>query len=349
MLNKSFEQFKNEFELDPVQEYPNQVLAAVPKPLVSCWIVAYNQIDYVKQAVDSVLKQERDFPIEIIIGDDGSNDGTREVLIQYAQEYPDLIRLFLHNRKNNIKIAGGTPNPNFQGIYNWHQCRGEFITTLECDDFWNDSQKLKKQVEFLKTNPDFMGVSSNFHVCDPAGEIIKKNKYDYPVTPEFRLQYINKFHTITKTVACMYRNVPEIKNEITALAQAPFFDQVLFTLFSIRGPLGIMPECMVTFRAGSGFFNPHRHKIGRYQHVVQWEYLFKYLEHTPYKNVGLARLHERRVRYFRSLTWYEKVNYWTGNVMGFSRDPHFRTEWFMIYLKTTPENVPQITLSELKP
>ena len=63
-------------------------------PLVSVSVVTYNQIEYIKKCLDSVLMQETDLPFEIIVGEDGSTDGTREICIEFAEKYPDKIRLF---------------------------------------------------------------------------------------------------------------------------------------------------------------------------------------------------------------------------------------------------------------
>ena len=64
---------------------------------VSVCMMAYNHAPYVAEAIESVLMQETDFDYELIIGEDDSSDGTRQIAEAYAQQYPEKIRLFLND------------------------------------------------------------------------------------------------------------------------------------------------------------------------------------------------------------------------------------------------------------
>ena len=77
-----------------------------PNPKVSVSILTYNHEKYISHAIESVLKQETDFEYEIILGEDESQDGTREICIEYARRYPDRIHLFLRSRKEVTYIIG---------------------------------------------------------------------------------------------------------------------------------------------------------------------------------------------------------------------------------------------------
>ena len=80
-------------------EYPN---SAPQNPLVSVCIQTYNHVGFITECLDGVLAQERDFPMEIIIGEDDSTDGAQEICISYAQKHPELIRLFLRSEKDKV-------------------------------------------------------------------------------------------------------------------------------------------------------------------------------------------------------------------------------------------------------
>lgn len=335
-----FDTFIERFQHKAVVEYPNNVVESVPAPKVSCWIVAYNQADYVRQAIDSVVTQVVDFPIEIIIGDDDSNDGTREILIEYAQKHPSLIRLFLHSRENNIPIHGGTPNPNFQGIYNWQQCRGEYIATLECDDFWTDPEKLKKQVRFLDENPAHMGVCTNFSVVDTKGNLVKPQKYPSVQFPDYRFQYALRFHTISRTLTCMYRNVEVVKNVLPQLAQAPFLDRIILALMTQHGPMHCLPEVMASFRSGSGFFTPHREAIGNHQLVNQWEILTQHFENTALESTSIAVLHQARNKRDQKLGSKQRFSYLLRQLDPKLREPYFNLKWYLIFRMMDPVSIP---------
>ena len=129
--------------------------------LVSIAIITYNQEKYIRNAIESVLMQERDFDMEILVGDDGSSDQTPEILREYADRYPGLFRLELH--KKNV---GATRNS--QDIYS--KAKGKYLALLEGDDYWTDAEKLQKQVDFLETNPKYVGCSCLCHVVDAFNE-----------------------------------------------------------------------------------------------------------------------------------------------------------------------------------
>ena len=119
-------------------------------PKLSVSIITYNHENYISQAIESVLKQQVDFPYEIIIGDDYSTDGTRQILQSYQQKYPDIIQLVLHPRRYD-----GVPG-RVNNITNLYACRGQYIAMLDGDDYWISENKLQTQVDFLDRHPDYV-------------------------------------------------------------------------------------------------------------------------------------------------------------------------------------------------
>lgn len=157
----TFQEFIKEYQKVPVKEYPNNVLEKVPAPLVSCRVSTYQHAPYIRQCLDGIIMQKTNFPFEIVIGEDESFDGTREICIEYAKKYPDIIRLFLHKRENNI-LLNGRPSAKFQGIYTMSKLRGKYQAICEGDDYWTDPYKLQKQVDFLENNNDYGLVYTNY-------------------------------------------------------------------------------------------------------------------------------------------------------------------------------------------
>lgn len=123
--------------------------------LVSVTVVVYNGQQHVAQAIDSVLRQT--YPsFEVIVVDDGSTDGTWELL----QSYGDRIRAV---RQEN----GGLPVARNTGI---RHARGEFIALMDHDDICMP-ERLAAQVAFLKANPDVGLCGSDFSAFDENGPI----------------------------------------------------------------------------------------------------------------------------------------------------------------------------------
>ncbi|MGJ8648962.1 MAG: glycosyltransferase family 2 protein [Opitutaceae bacterium] len=146
-----YPEFIEKYQKIPVEEYPNQVIETSPEPMVSCVISTYRHASYIRQCLESVVNQITDFPFEVCVGEDASDDGTREICIEFAERYPERVRLFLHSRENNIKIDG-VPTGRFQGIYTKYQCRGKYIATCEGDDYWIDQRKLQMQVDAMESD-----------------------------------------------------------------------------------------------------------------------------------------------------------------------------------------------------
>jgi glycosyltransferase involved in cell wall biosynthesis len=167
-----FQDFIEEYQKVPVEEYPNNVLEKVPSPLVSCRVSTYQHSPYIRQCLDGILMQKTNFPLEIVIGEDESSDGTREICIEYAKKYPDIIRLFLHKRENNMLI-NGKPSSKFQGTYTMFQLRGKYQAICEGDDYWTDPYKLQKQVDFLEQNSDYTVCCHAFKAYDNEKGIFK--------------------------------------------------------------------------------------------------------------------------------------------------------------------------------
>jgi glycosyltransferase involved in cell wall biosynthesis len=134
-------------------------------PLVSVSMLTYNHEKYIAQAIESVLKQKTDFPIELIIGEDCSTDGTRAIVDAYAGKHPGIIRV-LTGQANVGALANAIRVTN--------ACRGKYLATLEGDDFWNDELKLQKQVDFLEHNPEYGLVHSDVnHWYEEDGTLVE--------------------------------------------------------------------------------------------------------------------------------------------------------------------------------
>jgi glycosyltransferase involved in cell wall biosynthesis len=113
---------------------------------VSVLLTTYNHENFISQAVDSVLMQETHFDFEIIIMEDCSTDGTRDIVEEYQRKHPNLIRLILSETNRN-------DNTNF--VTAWQTASSQYIAILDGDDYWTSSKKLQKQVDFLDEHPEF--------------------------------------------------------------------------------------------------------------------------------------------------------------------------------------------------
>lgn len=133
--------------------------SSVSKPLVSIVCTTYNQVDYIRDCLKGFLMQDVDFPIEILIHDDCSTDGTTKIIKEYAAKYPEIINP-IYEKENQYQQ--GKPAGN--NVWNIPRAKGKYIAFCEGDDFWTDPMKLKRQVDFLESNPDYGLCHTDFNI-----------------------------------------------------------------------------------------------------------------------------------------------------------------------------------------
>ncbi len=112
-------------------------------PKVSVCVVTYNQERLIAQCLQSLVDQVVDFDLEIVVADDCSTDGTRQVVEQFSARYPGVIRAFCHEK--NIGAY-----KNFLFVH--EQARGKYIAHMDGDDYALPG-KLQAQADFLDNNP----------------------------------------------------------------------------------------------------------------------------------------------------------------------------------------------------
>jgi len=124
-------------------------------PKISVCMITYNHEKYIAQAIESVLMQRTNFDYELIIGEDDSDDRTREIVLSYAERHPEKIRPLLNDRANVIYV-NGRPTGRWNLVNTMKQAKGEYIALLEGDDYWTDPNKLQKQVDFLESHGEYV-------------------------------------------------------------------------------------------------------------------------------------------------------------------------------------------------
>ncbi|MDE5832629.1 MAG: glycosyltransferase [Desulfovibrio sp.] len=130
------------------------------KPLISVLMLTYNHGPYVAQAIESVLGQKTDFPFELIICDDASQDETQRIIKEFAAKDE---RVVLSIQPTNTKLG-----KNFAD--GCAKIRGKYVAFCEGDDYWTAADKLQKQVSFLEANPDFSIAAHKVQILDTQNQ-----------------------------------------------------------------------------------------------------------------------------------------------------------------------------------
>lgn len=143
---------------------------------ITVCILTYNHRHFIGEAIESVLSQNADFSWNILIADDCSTDGTREILQEYALKYTDKIELILQVRNVGMQ-------ENFRDLFLTPDSK--YIAFLDGDDIWIDSKRLQKQYDFLEQSPDYTIVYGKSTLMDVNGKAIPYNR-----RPDFKSGYI---------------------------------------------------------------------------------------------------------------------------------------------------------------
>ena len=197
-------------------------------------MITYNHENYIREAIEGVLMQKTNFPVGLVIGEDCSNDNTRQICQEYASKN-SVINL-LPSETNLGMMA------NF--IRTFQACTGKYIALCEGDDYWLDPLKLQKQVDFLEENKKDV-------ICTHSVlEIDENNKFTRILEPsiiknEYTYRDINLNLTIW-TCSVVFRNC---LNEIPKWVQSlPAGDFPLWLLLSKYGNILYINEAMSVYR-----------------------------------------------------------------------------------------------------
>lgn len=123
--------------------------------MVSVCCLSYNHEDYIRQCLDSIVTQQTSFAFEVLVHDDASTDKSQQIIREYQQRYPDIIKPILQTENQYRKGKG------ILGIHVFPKCSGKYLAFCECDDYWTDPNKLQRQVDFMESHPEYVATADN--------------------------------------------------------------------------------------------------------------------------------------------------------------------------------------------
>ncbi len=208
---------------------------------VSVAMITYNHEQYLKEAIEGVLKQKANFSIEFIIANDNSPDNSDTIIKDYLSDLPKNIEIRYIKHKINKGIMG-----NF--IWVLEQCQSKYIALCEGDDYWTDPYKLQKQVDFLEKNEDYTIVGHK-SMIDHFGERIEKRNYNVK-NPILIKDWIGKMPFFTS--AFLFK-----KNDLDLQLMKQFNkfisgDRIVITLLLMKGNGYLIDEYMSVYRHHKG-------------------------------------------------------------------------------------------------
>lgn len=294
---------------------------------VSVCMITYNHEKFIAQAVESVMMQQTDFDLELVVGEDCSTDGTRQVLAELREKYPDKIKLLLP--ESNLGM-----NRNF--IQTLETCSGDYIALLEGDDYWTCSTKLAEQVAFLQANLQCVACFHNVEVIDHSvnaestrSRLAAVGVQEEPFFPVPPREVLNLEDMVTRnyipTCSFMVRGgvarrvIQSLPNRFFLLKMA---DWPLFILFAQHGGIARIKGTMATYRLHDGGVWSGKSSLYHLekgcemfdmllQHLPEWRSLIRLclqqyqwclvLAYEDHEDIAAAKYYLKQ--YLRALPW----------------------------------------------
>lgn len=208
---------------------------------VSILCMAFNHEKYIRNALEGFVNQKTDFDYEVIIHDDASTDGTADIIREYAEKYPHLIRAIYQTENKysqRVDIVRSIMVP---------VAEGEYYAICEGDDYWTDENKLQLQVDILDRNP---GYSACVHNCRKLDLMTGEQTVMYP--EEDRDLGVPD---VLQGGSCCYQTASLVCRR-EAFAEFPpflpgFFDYPFSIHLAILGPIRYLGRVMSVYNVGT--------------------------------------------------------------------------------------------------
>ena len=211
--------------------------------MVTILCITYNHKSYIRQCLDGFVKQKTNFRFEAIVHDDASTDGTTDIVREFAEKYPDIIKPMIE--KENQYSKGKT---SFGRTMLEHYPPGKYIAECEGDDYWIDPLKLQKQVDYMESHPECtMTCSGSKWFSERRNEFIADQycqKSEGLLNPA---DIINRTGYYIPTCSIIYR--PEMMNDYPVYCKlCPVGDWPMQIMAAMKGSVYYFNELMCVYR-----------------------------------------------------------------------------------------------------
>jgi len=211
------------------------------KPKVTVCVVTYNQEKYIRQCLQSIVEQKTDYDFEVLVGDDCSSDKTGEILREFAQRYPGIVKPIFQETNRGA------------GCYNYlsvHKAAiGDYVAHIDGDDLCLPN-KLAAQSRFLDQNIDCIAVVHQLAKSDSNGAPLPGLWPEKFGKVKYELSSMVVAHPAFGHSSLMYRNGAYESLNYDKLPR--FIDFYLYVHLAAQGKIGALPQVLGSYTCGVG-------------------------------------------------------------------------------------------------
>lgn len=206
----------------------------------------YNHVDYIRKTLDSFLMQKTTFKFEILIHDDASTDGTCEIIKEYEEMYPNIVKP-IYQKENQFSKGS-----HITTTYQIPRAQGKYLAFCEGDDYWTDNNKLQVQYDFLEKNSLYVGCVHKYKVVDQYGKSIHiKTFAEYEKAGVYDLKMFQNQELPSQLATYFVRNIFDQNDlyHIDILLDIGIQGDVILNIFWLsKGPFYRLDTIMSAYR-----------------------------------------------------------------------------------------------------
>ena len=262
--------------------------------VVSIICNTYNHSEYIRDALESFVGQKTDFAYEILVHDDASTDDTTNIIREYEQKYPEIIKpIYQSVNQYSQKIPIGVN-------YQFPRAKGKYIAFCEGDDYWTDPLKLQKQVDALETHPEVDMCAHSASKVDAATKreigLVMPSEVDTVFTAD---KVILGGGGFVATNTLMYRR--ELHDNPPAFRRELYLDYTIQILGSLRGGMLYLADNMSAYRVmanGSWTSRIRKNKVAYVEHHKKVLKMLELLDEETFgKYSDAISIHRRELNF----------------------------------------------------
>lgn len=221
---------------------------------VSFLVTYFNQHNYVEKSMNSILNIKKEFDWEILVGDDGSTDGTIGKVNEFVQKYPDKIRYFVMNRENGKKYDS-VKRASANRLNLIKNMTGDLFCIIDGDDYYCDTDFVKQAVDVYKKNSEISVVAFGYKYVKNSIDtkmVVLPEKYSNKIVD--KKAYLKSYYL--HAGACVYKKNWGEKRE-KYLKNLGFYDDNNILINNLNyGQLFFVPKIVYAYRQNdSSVFN----------------------------------------------------------------------------------------------